>query len=97
MSHVHPTAASSRGVDGAPPHRSGAPDWRTVHVVTVGLARREPVRCASGSGRRLGYLHCGSRDEIDQVRDVRVHAWDGPAWRVAARARDMPACPGRAR
>jgi hypothetical protein len=41
----------------------------------------------------LGYLHCGSRDEIDQVRDVRVHAWDGQAWRIAADVREIPAVP----
>jgi hypothetical protein len=74
------------------PTEAGAPDWRTVHVVTVGLARREgPVRIGVRPSR--GYLHCGSRDEIDQVRDVRVHAWDGAAWRVAHETHDLPLVP----
>jgi len=69
---------------------TGAPPWRTVHALQVGLARRPgPVRV--GVRPSLGYLHCGSRDEVDQVRDVRVHAWDGRAWRVAADVRDIPA------
>jgi hypothetical protein len=70
----------------------GAPGWRTVHVVTVGLAHRPgPVRIGVRPSR--GYLHCGSREEVDQVRDVRVHAFDGSAWRVAHESRDLPAIP----
>src|SRR5688500_13025311 len=70
----------------------GAPAWRTVHVLSVGLERREgPVRIGVRPSR--GYLHCGSREEVDQVRDVRIHAWDGRAWRVVHASRDLPAVP----
>ena len=71
------------------PDESGAPLNRTVHVVSIGLARRPgPVRV--GVRPSLGYLHCGSRTEIDQVRDLRVHAWDGVRWRVAHETCDLP-------
>ena len=74
------------------PHEDGAPEWRTVHVHSVGLARREgPVRIGIRPSR--GYLHCGSREEVDQVRDVRIHAWDGTAWRLAHETRDLPEIP----
>ena len=50
----------------------------------------EPSSVRVGVRPSLGYLHCGSRTEIDQVRDVRLHAWDGAAWRVAHEVHDLP-------
>ncbi len=71
---------------------SGAPSRRIIHVVAIGLGRRTgPVRV--GVRPSLGYLHCGSRVEIDQVRDVRVHAWDGTRWRIAHATLDLPHMP----
>ena len=74
------------------PGEHGAPGKRTIHVVSIGLARRTGG-LRVGVRPSLGYLHCGSRTEIDQVRDVRVHAWDGLSWRVAHETRDLARVP----
>ena len=70
----------------------GAPTERIIHVVHAGLGDGASPRIGLRAGR--GYRKCGSRDETDWVRDVRVHTWDGTAWSLAYEGRDMPQTAG---
>jgi hypothetical protein len=70
------------------PWEDGAPEQRVIHVFHAGLGVPTDARIGVRAAR--GYRKCGSRDETDWIRDVRVMTWDGNAWDVAFEARDVP-------
>ncbi|HTK45416.1 MAG TPA: hypothetical protein VL749_08710 [Patescibacteria group bacterium] len=67
---------------------AGAPERRIIHVVHAGMPGGGTARVGLKPAR--AYRKCGSRDETDWIRDLRIHAWDGAAWGLAFEARDLP-------
>jgi hypothetical protein len=65
-----------------------APHRRIIHTVHAGFPDGGRPRVGLRPAR--AYRKCGSRDETDWVRDLRIHAWDGQSWRLAFEARDLP-------
>jgi hypothetical protein len=66
----------------------GAPETRIIHVFHAGLG--SPAEARIGIRAARGLRKCGSRDETDWVRDLRVLAWDRDDWRIAYEVRDLP-------
>jgi len=75
------------------PAEDGAPDRRIIHTVHGGFPGGARVRVGIRGAR--AYRKCGSRDETDWIRDVRIHTWDERAWHLAFEARDVPKPPAR--
>lgn len=73
---------------GALPHEVGAPDRRIIHSIHAGAGSPADMRVGVAAAR--GYRKCGSRDETDWVRDVRIHSWTGQQWTQVADHRDIP-------
>jgi hypothetical protein len=69
-------------------HEEAAPDLRIIHTFHAGFGELHAPRVAIRPTR--GYRKCGSRDEIDHIRDARVHGWDGSGWRLLGDLRDIP-------
>jgi hypothetical protein len=74
------------------PGEDTAPERRIIHTVHAGFPDGGRPRVGLRAGR--GYRKCGSRDEIDWVRDVRIHLWDGSDWTVGQELRDLPQAGG---
>jgi len=70
------------------PHEEAAPESRIIHTYHAGFADPHIPRIGIRGAR--GYRKCGSRDEIDYVRDARIHGWDGSRWLLLADLRDIP-------
>jgi hypothetical protein len=64
-----------------------APAARIIHALHAGFGGTAPVRAGIRAAR--GYRKCGSRDETDQIRDIRVHAWRAEAWELRHEWRDL--------
>jgi hypothetical protein len=70
----------------------GAPRHRVIHTFHAGLGLPGDARIGLRAAR--GYRKCGSRDETDWIRDVRVTTWNGSAWGEAFEQRDVPRSTG---
>ena len=69
-----------------------APRYRVIHTYHAGLGLPGNARIGVRAAR--GYRKCGSRDETDWIRDVRVTSWDGSAWQDAFEQHDIPRTSG---
>jgi hypothetical protein len=74
------------------PHETVAPERRIIHAVHAGLGTPAAARVGIRAAR--GYRKCGSRDEIDWIRDARIHAWNGRSWEQVVELRDLPRATG---
>jgi hypothetical protein len=70
----------------------GAPLHRVIHAFHAGLGLPADARIGVRAAR--GYRQCGSRDETDWIRDVRISTWDGTTWHDAFEQRDIPRTAG---
>jgi hypothetical protein len=69
----------------------GEPETRPRIIHAAALAVHEPVELHRlGVGGAQGYHKCGSADQGDWVRDVRVLGWADGTWQELLHVRDLP-------
>ncbi len=87
---IRPGVSSCRAIWSSPfMNEQGAPDHRIYHTRTLQL--HAPARLRRlGLQQSLGYHKCGSHEEYDWIKSIRVLVWNGQSWKQQLYRTDLP-------